>query len=265
MRLGWLKNLYVQVLVAVVLGALLGHFWPHAGESLKPLGDGFIKLIKMMVAPVVFTTVVTGIAKMGDLKRVGRVGLKAFLYFEVVTTGALAIGLLVGELAQPGAGLSVDVSRLDTKALESYTTASKSLTTVDFLFNLIPSSLVDPFAKGDILQILLVAVLASVALSKMGKAGESIVHALDNVGHLLFGMVGLIMRLAPLGALGAIAFTVGKYGVGTLVNLGQLIATFYGTAMLFVLIVLGPIARWTMSCCSCWAPPPPSPPSPACS
>lgn len=245
MRLEWLKNLYVQVLVAVVFGALLGHFWPHAGESLKPLGDGFIKLIKMMVAPVVFTTVVTGIAKMGDLKRVGRVGLKAFVYFEVVTTGALAIGLLVGELFQPGAGLSVDVSRLDTKALESYTSASKSLSTVDFLFNLIPSSLVDPFAKGDILQILLVAVLASVALSRMGKAGEGIIHALDNVGHLLFGMVGLIMRLAPLGALGAIAFTVGRYGVGTLVNLGQLIATFYGTALLFVFIVLGPIARWT--------------------
>jgi aerobic C4-dicarboxylate transport protein len=245
MRLGWLKNLYVQVLVAVVLGALLGHFWPHAGESLKPLGDGFIKLIKMMVAPVVFTTVVTGIAKMGDLKRVGRVGLKAFLYFEVVTTGALAIGLLVGELVQPGSGLSVDVSRLDAKAIEGYTTASKSLTTVDFLFNLIPSSLVDPFAKGDILQILLVAVLTSVALSKMGKAGEGIVHALDKVGHLLFGMVGLIMRLAPLGAFGAIAFTVGKYGVGTLVGLGQLIGTFYGTALLFVFIVLGPIARWT--------------------
>ncbi|MGZ3459660.1 MAG: cation:dicarboxylate symporter family transporter, partial [Archangium sp.] len=131
MRLGWLKNLYVQVLVAVVFGALLGHFWPHAGESLKPLGDGFIRLIKMMVAPVVFVTVVTGIAKMGDLKRVGRVGLKAFVYFEVVTTGALAIGLLVGELLEPGAGLSVDVSRLDTKALESYTTASKSLSTVD--------------------------------------------------------------------------------------------------------------------------------------
>ncbi|PTL77314.1 C4-dicarboxylate transporter DctA [Vitiosangium sp. GDMCC 1.1324] len=243
--LGWLKNLYVQVLVAVVLGALLGHYWPHAGESLKPLGDGFIKLIKMMVAPVVFTTVVTGIAKMGDLKRVGRVGLKAFIYFEVVTTGALALGLLVGRSLEPGAGLSVDVSRLDTKAIESYTTAGKSLSTVDFLANIIPSSLVDPFAKGDILQLLLVALLTSVALSKMGKAGQGILHALDNVGHLLFGMVGIIMRLAPLGALGGIAFTVGKYGVGTLVGLGRLLGTFYATAFLFVLLVLGPIVRWT--------------------
>ncbi|WP_257456849.1 C4-dicarboxylate transporter DctA [Archangium lipolyticum] len=245
MRLGWLKNLYVQVLIAVVAGALLGHFWPHAGESLKPLGDGFIKLIKMMVAPVVFTTVVTGIAKMGDLKRVGRVGLKAFIYFEVVTTGALAIGLVVGELLQPGAGLGVDVSRLDARAVEGYATAGKSMSTVDFLFNLVPSSLVEPFVKGDILQVLLIALLTSIALSKMGKAGESITHGLDGIGHLLFGMVGLIMRMAPLGALGAIGFTVGKYGVGALFGLGRLIGAFYATALLFVLLVLGPIARWT--------------------
>jgi aerobic C4-dicarboxylate transport protein len=244
MRLGWLKNLYVQVLIAVVAGALLGHFWPHAGESLKPLGDGFIKLIKMMVAPVVFTTVVTGIAKMGDLKRVGRVGLKAFLYFEVVTTGALAIGLVVGRLFQPGAGLGVDVSRLDAKAIEGYASASKSMSTVDFLFNLVPSSLVEPFVKGDILQVLIISLLTSIALSKMGKAGESILHGLDGIGHLLFGMVGLIMRLAPLGAMGAIAFTVGKYGLGTLVGLGRLIGSFYATAFLFVLLVLGPIAHW---------------------
>ncbi len=245
MRLGWLKNLYVQVLVAVVFGALLGHFWPHGGEALKPLGDGFIRLIKMLVAPVVFTTVVTGIAKMGDLKRVGRVGLKAFVYFEVVTTGALLLGLLVGEVFQPGAGLNVDVSRLDAKAIEGYTSAGKSMSTVDFLLGVIPSSLVDPFAKGDILQILVVALLTSVALSKMGKAGEGILKALDSVGHLLFGMVGLIMRLAPLGALGAIAFTVGKYGVDTLLGLGRLMGTFYATAFLFVALVLGPIVRWT--------------------
>ncbi len=245
MRLGWLKNLYVQVLVAVVFGAVLGHLWPHAGESLKPLGDGFIKLIKMMVGPVVFTTVVTGIAKMGDLKRVGRVGLKAFLYFEVVTTGALVLGLVVGNLFQPGVGLDVDVSRLDAKAIESYTSASKSMSTVDFLFNTIPSSLVDPFVKGDILQVLLISLLTAIALAKMGKAGESILHGLDAVGHLLFGMVGLIMRVAPLGAMGAIAFTVGKYGVGTLVGLGRLMGAFYVTAFLFVVLVLGPILRWT--------------------
>ncbi|HLM47772.1 MAG TPA: cation:dicarboxylase symporter family transporter, partial [Myxococcaceae bacterium] len=245
MRLGWLKNLYVQVLVAVVFGAVLGHLWPHAGESLKPLGDGFIKLIKMMVGPVVFTTVVTGIAKMGDLKRVGRVGLKAFLYFEVVTTGALVLGLVVGNLFQPGVGLDVDVSRLDAKAIESYTSAGKSMSTVDFLFNIIPSSLVEPFVKGDILQVLLISLLTAIALAKMGKAGESILHGMDAVGHLLFGMVGLIMRVAPLGAMGAIAFTVGKYGVGTLVGLGRLMGAFYVTAFLFVVLVLGPILRWT--------------------
>ena len=245
MRLGWLKNLYVQVLVAVVFGAVLGHLWPHAGESLKPLGDGFIKLIKMMVGPVVFTTVVTGIAKMGDLKRVGRVGLKAFVYFEVVTTGALVLGLVVGNLFQPGVGLDVDVSRLDAKAIESYTSAGKSMSTVDFLFNIIPSSLVDPFVKGDILQVLLISLLTAIALAKMGKAGESILHGIDAVGHLLFGMVGLIMRVAPLGAMGAIAFTVGKYGVGTLVGLGRLMGSFYVTAFLFVVLVLGPILRWT--------------------
>jgi aerobic C4-dicarboxylate transport protein len=245
MRLGWLKNLYVQVLAAVVFGAVLGHLWPHAGESLKPLGDGFIKLIKMMVGPVVFTTVVTGIAKMGDLKRVGRVGLKAFLYFEVVTTGALVLGLVVGNLFQPGVGLDVDVSRLDAKAIESYTSAGKSMSTVDFLFNIIPSSLVDPFVKGDILQVLLISLLTAIALAKMGKAGESILHGVDAVGHLLFGMVGLIMRVAPLGAMGAIAFTVGKYGVGTLVGLGRLMGSFYVTALLFVVLVLGPILRWT--------------------
>jgi aerobic C4-dicarboxylate transport protein len=245
MRLGWLKNLYVQVLAAVVFGAVLGHVWPQAGESLKPLGDGFIKLIKMMVGPVVFTTVVTGIAKMGDLKRVGRVGLKAFLYFEVVTTGALVLGLVVGNLFQPGVGLDVDVSRLDAKAIESYTSAGKSMSTVDFLFNIIPSSLVDPFVKGDILQVLLISLLTAIALAKMGKAGESLLHGLDSVGHLLFGMVGLIMRVAPLGALGAIAFTVGKYGVGTLVGLGRLMGAFYVTAFLFVVLVLGPILRWT--------------------
>ncbi len=245
MRLGWLKNLYVQVLAAVVFGAVLGHLWPHAGESLKPLGDGFIKLIKMMVGPVVFTTVVTGIAKMGDLKRVGRVGLKAFLYFEVVTTGALVLGLVVGNLFQPGVGLDVDVSRLDAKAIESYTSAGKSMSTVDFLFNIIPSSLVDPFVKGDILQVLLISLLTAIALAKMGKAGESILHGIDAVGHLLFGMVGLIMRVAPLGAMGAIAFTVGKYGVGTLVGLGRLMGAFYVTAFLFVVLVLGPILRWT--------------------
>jgi len=245
MRLGWLKNLYVQVLAAVVFGAVLGHLWPHAGESLKPLGDGFIKLIKMMVGPVVFTTVVTGIAKMGDLKRVGRVGLKAFLYFEVVTTGALVLGLVVGNLFQPGVGLDVDVSRLDAKAIESYTSAGKSMSTVDFLFNIIPSSLVDPFVKGDILQVLLISLLTAIALAKMGKAGESILHGIDAVGHLLFGMVGLIMRVAPLGAMGAIAFTVGKYGVGTLVGLGRLMGSFYVTAFLFVVLVLGPILRWT--------------------
>ena len=245
MRLGWLKNLYVQVLAAVVFGAVLGHLWPHAGESLKPLGDGFIKLIKMMVGPVVFTTVVTGIAKMGDLKRVGRVGLKAFLYFEVVTTGALVLGLVVGNLFQPGVGLDVDVSRLDAKAIESYTSAGKSMSTVDFLFNIIPSSLVEPFVKGDILQVLLISLLTAIALAKMGKAGESILHGMDAVGHLLFGMVGLIMRVAPLGAMGAIAFTVGKYGVGTLVGLGRLMGAFYVTAFLFVVLVLGPILRWT--------------------
>jgi aerobic C4-dicarboxylate transport protein len=239
-----LHSLYLQVLVAIALGALLGFLNPALGAAMKPLGDGFIKLVKMLIAPIVFATVVTGIAKMGDLKRVGRIGLKGIVYFEVLTTFALAIGLIIGELARPGAGMNADPATLDTSAIANYTSSGKSLNTTEFILNIIPKDVADAFARGDILQVLLFSILFGVALASLGQRGATVLRFVDELSHVLFKIVSFVMRLAPIGAFGAMAFTVGKYGIGSLVSLGQLMATFYATSLLFVLVVLGLVLRW---------------------
>ena len=241
-RLG--RSLYLQVLLAVFLGAILGHFQPDTAAKMKPLGDGFIKLVKMMITPIVFTTVVTGIAKMGDLKKVGRVGLKGIFYFEALTTLALAIGLMVGELLKPGLGMNVNAATLDAKAISQYTGSGSHLSTVDFILNIIPKDIADAFARGYILQVLFFAVLFGVALAALGKAGISLLHWLDELMNVLFKIISLIMRVAPLGAFGAMAFTVGRFGIGSLLSLGKLMACFYATSLLFVIIVLGLVMRF---------------------
>lgn len=238
------QYLYFQVLFAILIGVLLGYFAPQTGEAMKPLGEGFIKLIKMVIAPIVFCTVVTGIAGMEDMKKVGRVGAKALIYFEVLSTVALAIGLVVVSVVQPGVGLNADVSKLDTKALASYTTQAKSHNTVDFLMNLIPSSVVDAFAKGDILQVLLFAVLFGFALSMLGKKGRPLLIIIDQVSHTLFGVIGIIMKVAPIGAFGAMAFTIGKFGLGSLSKLGMLMGSFYLTCLIFIFVVLGTVCKY---------------------
>jgi len=236
-------HLYFQVLTAIAMGVLLGHFYPDTGVDMKPLGDGFIKLIKMIIAPIIFCTVVTGIAGMEDMKKVGRVGVKALLYFEIVSTLALAIGLLVVSVIQPGAGMNADVSKLDTKALESFTAKAQSHGTLDFMISIIPNTVVDAFAKGDILQVLFFSILFGFALSMLGQRGKVVFNLIDEVAHVLFGVVGIIMKAAPIGAFGAMAFTIGKFGLGSLGKLGMLMVSFYLTCLLFVFIVLGAIAK----------------------
>jgi aerobic C4-dicarboxylate transport protein len=240
-----IHSLYLQILVAVALGALLGALNPSLGAAMKPLGDGFIKLVKMLIAPVVFATVVTGIAKMGDLRRVGRIGLKGIVYFEILTTFALALGLLVGEVLRPGAGMNADPATLDTSAIAGYTTSGHALNTTEFLLNIIPKDVADAFARGDILQVLLFSILFGVALAAFKARGSIVLRFVEELSHVLFRIVAIVMRLAPLGAFGAMAFTVGKYGLKSLLSLGQLMATFYATSLLFVLIVLGLVMRWT--------------------
>src|SRR5215510_8642121 len=239
----WYKILYVQVLIAIALGILVGYFWPHLGKELKPLGDGFIALIKMMIAPIIFCTVVHGISSMGDLKRVGRVGLKALIYFETVSTVALAVGLIVGRTLQPGRGFNIDPASIDAKSVETYVHQAKEQGIVAHLLGIIPDSFIGALARGDLLQVLLVSILSGFAIAFMGKAGEPIAHAVDQAAKMFFGIIRIIVRVAPLGALGAMAFTVGAYGLGALWNLIALIGTFYLTSILFVLIVLGSIAR----------------------
>jgi aerobic C4-dicarboxylate transport protein len=239
----WYKILYVQVLVAIALGVLIGNFFPDLGKSLKPLGDGFIALIKMMIAPVIFCTVVHGISSMGDLKRVGRVGLKSLIYFETVSTVALAIGLLVGEVLQPGHGFNIDPASIDPKSVSTYVTQAKEQGIVAHLMAIIPDSYFGALARGDLLQVLLVSILSGFAIAFLGKTGEPIAKAVDQAARMFFGIIRMIVRLAPLGAFGAMAFTVGAYGLASLWNLFALIGTFYLTSVLFVLIVLGAIAR----------------------
>ncbi len=239
------QHLYAQVLTAITFGILLGYFYPETASTMKPLGDGFIKLIKMIIAPIIFCTVVTGIAGMKDMDKVGRVGVKALLYFEVVSTLALIIGLIVVHVIQPGVGMNVDLSTLDTKSLSVYTNATTTHGTVDFLLNIIPASVVDAFAKGDILQVLLFSVLFGFSLAAMKETGAEVVLFISKFSQVLFGIVETIMKLAPIGAFGAMAFTIGKYGIASLAPLAKLMGSFYLTCLLFIFIVLGLIARFT--------------------
>src|SRR3954447_7968246 len=239
----WYKILYIQVLIAIALGILIGHFYPNTGKALKPLGDGFIALIKMMIAPVIFCTVVHGISSMGDLKRVGRVGLKSLIYFETVSTVALAIGLLVGEVLQPGHGFNIDPATIDPKSVATYVTKAKEEGIVAHLMGIIPDSYIGALARGDLLQVLLISILSGFAIAFLGKIGEPIAYTIDQAAKMFFGIIRIIVRAAPIGAFGAMAFTVGAYVLDALWNLIALIGTFYLTSLLFVLIVLGTIAR----------------------
>jgi len=245
MKQPFYKILYVQVLFAIVAGILLGVFYPKLGVDMKPLGDGFIKLIKMIIAPVIFCTVVAGIAGMQDMKKIGRVGGKALLYFEVVSTLALAIGLLVANVVRPGDGFNADPATLDTKAIAEYTTKAKAQSTTDFILNIIPNTAVDAFAKGDILQVLLFAILFGFALSMLGERGRPITKLIDDLSHVIFGVVGIIMKVAPIGAFGAMAFTIGKFGLASLLPLAKLMGAFYLTCAVFIFVILGLIARFT--------------------
>jgi len=236
------RSLYFQVIVAIVLGILLGYFFPETGAAMKPLGDGFIKLIKMIIAPVIFCTVVVGIAGMENMKTVGKTGGYALLYFEVVSTVALIVGLVLINLLKPGAGMNVDPASLDTKSIAAYAAPGKMQSTTDFLLNVIPNTVVDAFAKGEILQVLLFSMLFGFALHAFGAKGKPVFEFIDKVSHILFGIVGIIMRVAPIGAFGAMAFTIGKYGVGSLLSLAKLMGTFYATCLFFILVVLGTIA-----------------------
>ncbi|GAN51019.1 dicarboxylate/amino acid:cation symporter [Methylobacterium radiotolerans] len=237
-------SLFGQVVAALMIGILVGRLWPDFAVTLKPLGDVFIKLIKMVVAPLVFGVVVHGIVGAGDLRKVGRVGLKSLIYFEVVTTIALTLGLVLAYVVAPGHGMNVDLATLDAKSLASYTDRVGQVTgTVDFLMKLVPTTFVDAFAKGDILQVLLLALLFGSGLSLLGERGKPLADSLERITEVLFRIIGFIVRLAPLGVLGAVAFTVGKYGVGSLKQLSMLVVLFYAGVALFVVLVLGGIMR----------------------
>ncbi|MDO9140626.1 MAG: dicarboxylate/amino acid:cation symporter [Methylobacter sp.] len=235
--------LYVQVLAAIITGIILGYYCPDIAVAMKPLGDGFIKLIKMIIAPIIFCTVVSGIAGMRELDKVGRVGIKALLYFEAVSTLALMIGLLVVHIVEPGVGMNVDASHLDTRAVSVYAAEAGNQSTVDFLLHIIPASAVDAFAKGDILQVLLVSLLFGFSLAAMKETGTEVVMLVNKISQVLFGIVETMMKLAPIGAFGAMAFTIGKYGIASLLPLASLMGSFYLTCLLFIFIVLGSIAK----------------------
>lgn len=238
------SQLYIRVLIAILIGILLGHFVPDTAVNMKPLGDGFIKLIKMLIAPIVFCTVVTGIAGMHSMEKVGRVGIKALIYFEVVSSLALIIGLLVVHLIQPGAGMNINPASLDVKGISSYTEAAKSQHIADFLLNIIPNTVLDAFAKGDLLQVLLFSVLFGCSLAGMKASAEPVLNFIQKISEALFSIVETIMKLAPLGAFGAMAFTIGKYGLASLLPLAKLMASFYLTCLLFIFVVLAVIARY---------------------
>jgi aerobic C4-dicarboxylate transport protein len=236
-------RLYFQVLVGIAIGIAVGSLYPDTGVQMKPLGDGFIKFIKMMIAPIIFVTVVIGIAKMGDLREVGRVGLKSIVYFEVASTIAMVIGLIVVNVFHPGAGMHVNVKTLDTHAIASYTSTAQHATTVDFLMNIIPTTVFDAFAKGEILQVLLFAIMFGVSLTFFGEKVKPLIDTLDMISDGLFGVISIIMKLAPIGAFGAIAFTIGKYGIGSLKQLSFLMLCMYTTCIVFITCVLGAIAK----------------------
>ena len=236
------RSLYAQVLTAIVIGVAVGHFFPTVGEGLKPLGDGFIKLIKVVIGPIIFCTVVSGVASMRDTKKIGRVGGKALLYFEVVTTAALLIGLVVVNLVGPGRGMNINPATLDTSAVAKYTDAAGEQTVADFILHVIPTTFVSAFTEGDLLQVLLIALLSGFALVRMGDPGQRVLKGIDAVSVMVFNILGFIMKLAPIGAFGAMAFTIGKYGVGSLQQLAYLMGTFYVTCALFVFVLLNIIA-----------------------
>ncbi|KLV49042.1 C4-dicarboxylate transporter [Aeromonas caviae] len=237
------SSLYFQVILAITIGICLGHVYPSLGADMKPLGDGFVKLIKMIIAPVIFCTVVTGIAGMESMKAVGKTGAIALIYFEVVSTLALIIGLCVVNVLQPGAGMNVDPSSLDASAISVYAEQAQSQGIIPFLLDVIPASVIGAFAGGNILQVLLFAVLFGFSLHHIGEKGKPIFNIIDGFSQVIFGIINMIMKLAPIGAFGAMAFTIGKYGIGSLVQLGQLIASFYLTCLLFIFLVLGSIAK----------------------
>ncbi|AWV19619.1 MULTISPECIES: dicarboxylate/amino acid:cation symporter [Methylobacterium] len=239
----WYKVLYIQVLIAIALGVLLGWYDPATGKSMKWLGDAFIGLIKMMIAPIIFCTIVHGIASIGDLKKVGRVGLKALVYFEVVSTIALLIGVIVGEVIRPGAGFNADPSKLDASKVATYASKAAADSTVAHILAIIPKSFLDPFATGDLLQVLLISILTGVVVTNLGERAAGVNRAIDTAGQIFFRIIGIIVKLAPVGAFGAMAFTIGEYGIQKVYDLAWLVGTFYITALLFVLVVLGTIAR----------------------
>ncbi len=238
------KSLYVQVLVAIAIGIVLGHFWPTIAVEMQPFGDGFVKLVKMMIAPIIFITVVVGIGKLTDTKEIGRIGLKAIIYFEILTTIAMLIGLVVGHLVAPGAGLNIDPATLDKSRVATYTNAPH-VGVAQFLLNIIPDTIVGAFAKGDILPVLFFSLLFGIGLAGMGERGRNVVHFLDEAGAALFRVIGIIMKLAPLGAFGAMSFTIGRYGLGSLVQLGYLMACFYITCALFIFVGMNIVMRIT--------------------
>ena len=237
-------QLYVQVLVAITLGILLGHFWPDIGTSLKPLGDAFVKLVKMIIAPVIFLTVSTGIAGMTDMKKVGRVAGKAMIYFLTFSTLALVVGLLVGNLVQPGAGMNIDPATLDAEAVAKYTEKAHETTITGFLMEIIPTTLVGAFAEGNILQVLFISILFGLSLALVGDLGKPVYNFMQTLTFPIFKLVAILMKFAPIGAFGAMAFTIGKYGIASVVNLAFLVACFYLTAFLFVVVVLGAVAKY---------------------
>jgi aerobic C4-dicarboxylate transport protein len=244
-RRPWYSILYIQVLIAIALGIALGYFNPDLGKQMKPLGDGFISLIKMMIAPVIFCTVVHGISSMGDLRKVGRVGVKTLLYFEVVSTVALVIGLLVGEIVRPGDGFNIDPASLDPKAVATYVTRAKEEGIVAHLLAIIPpDSFLGALARGDLLQVLLVSILSGFAIAQLGEVGQRIAAAIDMAAKMFFAVIRIIVRAAPVGAFGAMAFTIGSQGLAALWNLGALILVFYLTSIIFVIVVLGAIAHF---------------------
>lgn len=242
-RPSWFRHLYARVLLAIAAGIALGYMWPEVGTQLQPLGDAFIKLVKMIIAPVIFLTIVTGIAGMRQVREIGRVAAKAFAYFFIVSTLALIIGLLVANLVQPGAGMNVDPTTLDATAVNDFAGQAQDASVVKFLLNIIPTTLISALTDGSILQVLLVAILFGISLAMVGRAGEPLLQFLESMSTVVFKLVSILMQLAPVGAFGAMAFTIGKYGLGALVSLGWLVATFYATSALFVLLVLGLIAR----------------------
>jgi aerobic C4-dicarboxylate transport protein len=242
----WYSQLYVQMLIGIVIGAAIGHFEPQFGAKLQPFADGFIRLIKMLLAPIIFGTVVVGIAKMGSIKEVGRIGVKSLLYFEILSTIALVIGLVVVNIVKPGVGMNINVDALDGSAIAKYSqAASEQGGTVDFFMNIIPQTFVGAFSNGVMLQVILLSVLMGVALVQMGETSKPLINTIDLFLQGLFKIVAMVMRLAPIGAGAGMAFTIGKYGIGTLLSLGQLLIALYATTLIFIVIVLGTVARWS--------------------